>query len=180
MLIKIILFLSLVSISFAQNINYEIKAQKVFEINSMPYAIEYSGDTLYWNLVKDGLGIVPFLIEKLDDSSSTQINVELTGGYYTIADISNFIIWDIIRDLPVFELTGSNKQLFESCGICYYWNYLRSNHSNRKKYKEDVSKWFYENVNNLVWFDDNEEFKGGTHNFPRKHPAGGYYLIYSY
>jgi len=177
MLIKIILFLSLVSISFAQNINYEIKAQKVFEINSMPYIPEYSGDTLYWDLVKDGLDIVPFLIEKLDDSSSTQINVELTGGYYTIADISNLIIWDIIRDLPVFQFTKSNKQLLDSCGICYYWDYIRLNQNNRKNYKEEVNNWFKENKNNLVWFVDEEEFKGGTHKFPRKHPAGGYYLL---
>jgi len=43
---------------FSQDNYFEKRANDINNIKKMPYVPEYSGDTLYWNLVKEGIKVV--------------------------------------------------------------------------------------------------------------------------
>jgi len=169
----LLLFISLSSNLFAK----DDLIGKLKKIQNVPYIPEYSGDSIYWEIVKNGLEIVPHLINFISDSTVTEINVPNFGGFYTIGDLSFSILSKIIHDIPVFSLLKIDKKIVEEIGFGAYWNFVRSEYKNRILFKEKISRWYYSNKDNLIWKTDDREFKGGTHNFPRKNPAGGYYIL---
>ena len=67
----------------------------------MPNLPELSGDSLYWALAMEGLEIVPDLIDIIDDTTETDINIQNRDGYYTIGDISFSILQEIITTLTL-------------------------------------------------------------------------------
>lgn len=150
---------------------------KMKSIKEMPYVPEYSDDPIYWELVKEGIDIVPEFIDHLDDTTNTKMYVPLFSGIYRIGDISYLLLTEIINDIPTFELLNISLEKYEQYGFGVYWNFIKSNSANRKILKTKINDWSSANKNKLTWEMDERKFRGDTHNFPRKHPAGGYYIL---
>lgn len=150
--------------------------QNVKKINELPYIPELSGDSIYWEVVKGGLDIVPCLIQIISDSSVTNIPVPNFGGYYTLGDIAYFCITDIIKRIPTKTFVLKEA---EENGFWYYWKFMREKQVNRIKFQHNVNIWYKENKNNLVWEMDTRQQKVAENwKFKHKrHPAGGYYVL---
>ncbi len=156
-----------------QTLNLKSKVDNLKNVKEMPYIPELSGDSLFWTVVVERLDIMPYLIQKLDDTTLTNIEVPNFGGHYTVADIANTAIIEIIKNVPILEIIEENNV---SIGFGSYWHYTRKSINNRKKYKQRLAEWYEKNNANLVWIEDNNIYKTSENwKFSNKHPAGGFY-----
>lgn len=132
------------------------------------------GDKYFWQVVKGKQEIIPLLLDKLDDTTQTEAYVPYFGGQYTVADIAYTALKEIIKDIPTFDLL---KIKFDTngCGYCSYWNYLRKEIKNRRKFKAAVSGWYDKNKANLVWVTSNQFLTFDISGF--NHPNGGHFEL---
>lgn len=144
-------------------------------ITEMPYICEMGpcGDPLFWEAVKLGKSGIELLIDKLDDSTSTQATVALFGYTFTTADIAYVALSEIIHDIPTFELLGVPFDT-NGCGYCAYWQFLNADYKNRQTFKLAVLNWYHANKNQLVWVENNA-FESCDCAF--RHPNGGHYEV---
>jgi len=176
-------------LTFAQQMDNKKLIDSLRFVTEMPYACEipldksapYNRDTLifnigcgdryFWQVVKGKQEIIPLLLDKLDDTTQTEASVPYIGGQYTVADIVYTALQEIINDIPTFELL---KIKFDTngCGYCSYWNYLRKDIKNRKKFKVAVTNWYNKNKTNLVWVTSNQFLTFDRSGF--NHPNGGH------
>lgn len=133
------------------------------------------GDDLYWNVVMLRDNIIELLIDKLDDTTTTKAFVPYFGGYHTIADLAFVALEEIIHGIPTFELLGV-KFDENGCGYCSYWQHLRKSNKNRKKFKQAVKEWYFNNKEELTWVESN--FFSSC-DCSGEHPNGGHYRLKS-
>jgi hypothetical protein len=144
-------------------------------VKEMPYICEMDscGDPLFWDVLTVCPNNIEYLIDQLDDTTSTQVNVILFGGVYTVADIAYDALSEIIHGIPTFELLGVPFDE-KGCGYCAYWQHLRSDHSKRNQFKQTVRKWYLANEKSLVWVESNDfaicDCRG-------KHPNRGHFEV---
>lgn len=81
---KVLFTIGLIAI-ILMNCNHSIY-DKIKSIKEMPYVPDYSGDPIFWEVVKEGIEIVPELIDHLDDTTHTKIFVPLFSGTYKIGN----------------------------------------------------------------------------------------------
>lgn len=173
----LLLLIAYSQIGFSQDNSFQKKIEKLPQIKEMPYAPELSGDSIYWVIVKEGLKVIPYLIERLSDTTITEATVPIFGGYYTVADIANRAIYDIIREIPTLDFVVNSNN--PAGGYWYYWDYVRGGYNNRLMFQAKVKLWFEQNKINLVWKEDNGIYRADKDwKFKSlKHPAGGYYVL---
>lgn len=180
---KKIILIIIVIINFsschAQDNDLGIKVDNLKHVETMPYIPELSGDSLFWTVVKEGIDIVPYLIQKLDDTTKTDASVENFGGTYTVADVAYRAVSEIIKDLPTLEFAEDTNNPEPRDGYWGYWNYTRRSFENRIKFKDRVSEWFKTNEANLKWTEYKRKFRSVPDwKLERdKHPLGGYYVL---
>jgi hypothetical protein len=131
------------------------------------------GDKIFWRIVEQKEDIIPFLLDKLSDTSLVEVAVPNFGGQYTVADIAFTALLEIIKGIPTFELLGVKFDK-NGCGGCSYWDHLRRDIRNRKKFQTNVSNWYDRNKSNLVWVTSNQFL---TCDCIGKHPNGGHYEL---
>ena len=147
-------------------------------VKDMPYICETGidfgcGDKIFWTVVKHKETVVPLLIDKLADTTTTLATVPNFGGEWTVGDISYTTLQEIINDIPTFDLLGVKFDK-DGCGYCTYWNYLRKDTKNRKKFQTAVRNWYEMNKSNLVWVSSNEFL---TCDCSGQHPNGGHFEL---
>jgi hypothetical protein len=131
------------------------------------------GDELYWKVVRLHSSVIELLIDKLDDSTTTNAVVPIFGVSYTFADVAYTALEELIHNIPTFDLLGVPFDT-AGCGGCSYWQHLNATYSNRQKFKAAVRVWYLTNKNNLVWIE-NDNF--ATCDCHGKHPNGGHYEL---
>lgn len=73
-------------------------------------------DSAYLAIRKLDTAAIPFLLEKLTDTSLTGIANTCTSGQYRVGDIALFLINDI-ELIPYYTVTGTQWCLLGECGI---------------------------------------------------------------
>jgi hypothetical protein len=131
------------------------------------------GDSLFWEIVKCKLEIVPYLIRKLDDKtpSGATEKMEDTVYTYTVADIAYFAMDEIIYGMPIDYFLG--KPWWEKPEYWPYWKVVNSPGA-RKIFRKRAHQWFDENKDRLV-FRSCENWQACE--IYGKHPNGGYYVL---
>ncbi|MCH2032307.1 MAG: hypothetical protein MK202_02210 [Tenacibaculum sp.] len=161
---------------FSQN-EIKEKIDNLKYVQDMPYICEgftKCGEDIFWNVVKLKEKGIPFLIEKLNDSTETKAKVMLFGGNHTVADIAYVALEEIIHGIPTFELLGTEFDQ-KGCGYCEYWLFLRKDYQNRLNFKLAVKNWYNKNKNGLVWISSNEFSSCDCSE--KKHPNEGHYEL---
>ncbi len=146
-------------------------------VTDMPYICEDNsgcGDALFWRAVKGRQAIIPWLIDKLDDTTCTAVFVPNFGGYYTVADVAYVALQEIVAGIPTFKLLGVKFDQ-KGCGYCSYYRYLRKNIRNRKRFEKAVRKWYQQNREKLIWVESTETLVCDCAALP--HPNGGHYMV---
>lgn len=162
----------------AQNNELSKKVDDLKYVKDVPYIPELSGDSLFWVVVKEKMEIIPYLIEKLEDTTRTEATVSNFGGNYTVADVAYRAITEIIHGVPTLELAEDPNNPEPRDGYWGYWNYTRRSFENRKKFKKRVNEWYLSNKDKLEWVEYTRKFRTAPDwKFKTdKHPAGGYYV----
>ncbi len=151
----------------------QVHAQKDFDciidnfsnIEDMPYMctgiseeVPWSpgcGDSMFWNALSYGKEIVPYLLESLDDTTSSKAYVPNFGGLYTVADISLVALKMLIWDIPVRSFVITIDDLEEEYEDWEYWTFVRSSKENRTKFKNWTISWYKMNKEKFVWVENN-------------------------
>jgi hypothetical protein len=131
------------------------------------------GNKIFWRVVKQKKDIIPFLLDKLSDTTQTEATVPNFGGQYTVADIAYAALQEIIKDIPTFKLLRVKFDK-NGCGYCSYWTYLRKDIKNRKKFQSNVRNWYDTNKSNLVWVTSNQFLNCDC---AGQHPNGGHFEL---
>ena len=137
---------------------------KFSEIEDMPYICRKidnnwsvgCGDTIFWNAVKLGDKIIPYLISNLDDTTDTKAYVPNLSGNYTIADVSFFALQILVWNIPILELAEDTDKPESKNGFLSYWEYTRRSFENRIKFKTKMTEWFENHKNQLKWIESDK------------------------
>ena len=170
----ILIFLPL--LTFAQTDNLKL-VDSLKYVTDMPYMCESEmpydagcGSRIFWKIVQQKEAVIPFLIEKMADTTTTEAYVPNFGGQHTVGDIAYHALGEIIAEIPTFKLLGVKFDT-RGCGYCAYWNYLRSNIENRIKFQAAVREWYRKNKSNLIWVPNGEPLT------PLKYHNGGMFHL---
>jgi hypothetical protein len=134
------------------------------------------GDDIYWNVVTLNQNAIELLIDKLDDTTTTEAFIPMYSNYFKVADIALWALEEIIRDIPKYKLMGVKEdksgeyETYEKP----YWKFVNQGFKNRQKFKAAVKDWYHKNKSDLVWVKSNYFSScdcGG------KHPNGGHYKL---
>jgi hypothetical protein len=162
--------------------NYYKLVDSLKLVSDMPYICEGQipdslsygcGDKYFWQVVEQKENIIPFLLDKLSDTTMTSAYVPNLGGQYAVADVAYAALEEIIKDIPTFSLLGVKFDK-KGCGYCAYWDHLRKNIRNRLKFQANVRKWYNKNKSNLVWVTSNVFLTCDCHGI---HPNGGHFEL---
>lgn len=147
-------------------------------VKDMPYICETGdgfgcGDRIFWRVVQQKEKVIPVLIDLLVDTTTTSATVPNFGGQWTVADIAFTGLQEIIKDIPTFDLLGVEFDN-NGCGYCVYWNHLRRDIRNRRKFQAKMREWYDRNKVNLVWVRSNEFMSCDCRG---EHPNGGHFEL---
>jgi hypothetical protein len=164
------------------------------QIKEMPY-LELSGDSLYWALAKEGLEIVPDLIDLIDNGKVTQMTAYNIPYNYTIGDISIHILDEIIHGMfgiseDIIKKHKDYKRIRNHCtdvGSAWvdYFCFVNLYKKNRIYLKKELHSWFAENKEKLIWVEHKQEFSRSNfswkadnyYNGAYHYPTRGYYKL---
>ena len=130
------------------------------------------GDSLFWKIVKQKKEIVPLLLNKLTDTTKTNITVPIIGRKYTVADIAYAAIREIIAGMPTFDQLLS-LDLDCDGGRSHYWE-LTKYFVHRESFQNELENWYNKNEIDFIWVSTNEFL---TCDCDGKHPSGGHYEL---
>lgn len=164
--------------STAQLKIYKERVDNAVNIENMPYSPQLSGDSIFWELTVDRR-IIPYLIERISDTTRTKARVFYHGGDFLIGDVCLTAIEELIHDFPTVQLIEKDEKIIDEKGYNVYWEYVRSSFENRKDFQRRVRAWYKRNKKNLVWVGDNKLYAIDDNENPimKKIPAGGFYKI---
>lgn len=159
--------------------SFQAELSKIPQITHMPYFPELTGDSLFWELSKKKLKIVPALIAGISDTTRTKATVLNFGGVYTVGDVCVRLIEEIIQDFPTTRLIETDKLVLQKEGYGVYWRYVRKSHENRISLEENARRWFNQNKRNLVWVNDERLYATSDNEDSKlsRRPAGGFYTL---
>lgn len=95
--------------------------------------------TVYWKVVAKGRLAIPFLIDKLNDTTSTNVYFSCKKGTLNVAEIAYFALQEI-AEFPAFIITKSQFDILED-GCWNFYKYL-FNDSNKPEYQKLVRNWY--------------------------------------
>jgi len=130
------------------------------------------GSAAFWQVVRDGMTSVPYLLEALDDLTPTEAKAPHDAGIYTKADVALFALAEIIRGIPLNNLIGLRPS--KDCVDCAYWQFVRKTPENRKRLKQELSRWIDLKNSRFVWQIDAPYTSHGCV-YHCTHPANGYF-----
>lgn len=154
---------------------------KFENISQMPYMCKHNsqigdwgcGENAFWDVVKQKERAIPFLLERLDDTTSSKAPVLYFGGNWRIGDIAYSALEEIINGIPTFDLMPPNFG-DEDCGYCVYWQHLDKNLQHRINFKKNVKTWITTHKDKFQWIESNQTL---TCECQFGHPNKGYFVI---
>ena len=101
---------------------------------------------LYWKIIAQGNKAIPFLIDKLNDTSETNISFHCKRTKLNLAELA-FLALDEIAFFPTFEITHLQFDVIHNdCWSFYDYFY---NNKNKSDYKRMVKAWYSNNKTKL-------------------------------
>jgi len=140
-LIATIFFLHCLTISFGQKTN----------LKSMVDSLQYlKADTLnctadlFWRIISKGDKAIPFLIDKLTDTTQTRIKFHCKKTNLNVGEVAQFALTEI-ASFPAFLVTKLQFDYIiidengEGCWSFYDFLFINSN---KPRYQKDVRNWY--------------------------------------
>ena len=100
--------------------------------------------TIYWRIVAQGKEAIPFLIDKLTDTTETNIKYHCKKTKLNVGEVSHFALTDIAY-FPVFLVTKMQFDVIvldETGRECWsFYDFLFIN-SNKPQYQKNLREWY--------------------------------------
>ena len=103
---------------------------------------------LFWEIVSKGKQAIPYLIERLDDSTLTNQSFHCKDSKLTVGDICYFAIDNII-ELPEFYVFHIQFDVID--GDCWPFYYYLFDNKSKTEIKKSVQKWYSRNKRKYKW-----------------------------
>jgi hypothetical protein len=133
-IIPIMLFFGLTKV-FGQASNLKLEVDSLQYLNHQPFTC----NSTYWRVVAKGKEVIPFLIGKLDDTTSTQISLTCKPTDVKVGDICFEALTEICV-IPIFYITHLQFDFFDQNGCQQaVFNYLANN---RQKFKAQIRAYY--------------------------------------
>ncbi len=139
-LIATTFFLHSLTLSYGQNI----------DIKSMVDSLQYSkadtldcGATLYWRIISQSDKAIPFLIDKLSDTTLTNISYKCKLTKLNVSEVAYFALQQI-ASFPAFVITHIQFHVYNDNNCWSFFDYFFNN-ANKKNYQELVLQWYSKN-----------------------------------
>lgn len=105
---------------------------------------------LYWRIIAQGKEAIPFLIEKLTDTTQTKIKFHCKKTCLNVGEIAQFALSEIASFPPAAMGVGQFDffMIDEQGQSCWsFYDYLFNN-SKKEKYKTIVQNWYNKEISN--------------------------------
>lgn len=131
-----IFFLNYLTFSFGQNAEIEKMVDSLHYLKAN--SLNCSAD-LYWRIISKGEKAIPFLIAKLTDTSSTNINSACKRTKLNVAEISYEALTEIAY-FPMYLMTHIQFDVIHNeCWNFYDYFYKDEN---KKQFQKMVNDWY--------------------------------------
>ena len=94
---------------------------------------------LYWRIIAKGKAAIPFLIEKLSDTTPTNIKYRCKKTRLNVGDVAHFALTEI-AEFPIFLVTKIQFDVIAQDCWSFY-DYLFVN-ANKNEYQKKVQEWY--------------------------------------
>lgn len=115
-------------------------------IDSLPYLKTDTLDcsaTLYWRIIAQKEKAIPYLIDKLNDTTLTNISYNCKAIKLNVGEVAYFALQQI-ADFPAFVITHIRFDVFYRNGCWSFFDYFFNN-ANKKHYQDLVNRWYSSN-----------------------------------
>lgn len=140
-LIAIALLFLRTTVSFGQNEN---KLKSI--VDSLLYlkvdTLDCKAD-LFWRIVAKGEMAIPFLINKLNDTTLTNISHHCKPTKLNVGEVSYFALQQIAF-FPAFDITHIQFDVADGNGCWSFYDYFFNN-ENKRHYQDSVQQWYVKN-----------------------------------
>lgn len=99
--------------------------------------------SLYWRLVAKGDKAIPFLIDKLNDTTLTKLSNSCKATKLNVGEVSYFALQQIAF-FPAFVITHIQFDVIYSNDCWSFFDYFFNN-GNKRQYQDLVRKWYDSN-----------------------------------
>jgi len=143
------------------------------KIDSLQYLKQepFSCNSVYWRVVAIGKNAIPFLIDKLDDTTKTQISLTCKRTNVKFGDICFEALTEIIN-IPLFYVTNRQFDFIDQYGCQHgVFKYLDNN---RQQFKSQILDYYNKYKEELKFLKYDKEYKNEC---KRKNKIFGYYNI---
>jgi hypothetical protein len=144
----LILFITVAPIGHAQSATDSSTNhlfERLIQITDLPHdqkKKQICGDNTYWDIVKEGISIIPTLIETLTDTTITSFKIPCRETYLRVGDVS-FLLLNEIISVPIARITQNQFDLqFLGCDFGQsvgLFDYLAKN---RVGFNRQLREWF--------------------------------------
>ena len=99
---------------------------------------------LYWRIIGQGDKAIPFLIEKLTDTTQTRVKYHCKKTRLDVGEVSQFALTEI-AEFPTFLVTKMQFDVIKpdetGQGCWSFYDFLFIN-SNKVRYQKDIRNWY--------------------------------------
>ena len=152
-----------------QTSKIKIQVDSLQHLNQQPLAC----NPIYWQLVATGKDAIPFLIEKLDDTTYIQTSLTCKATNVKLGDICFEALTEIFN-IPLFYVTHQQFDFIDKYGCQQgVFTYLDSN---RKKFKSQILAYYEKYKTKLKFIRYDKNYKNDC---KKKYKIFGYYNVNS-
>ena len=139
-IITIIISFNCFTLSFgqSQNIKLMVDSLRYLEADTLDCRAN-----LYWRIISKGEKAIPFLIDKLSDTTQSNVSFACKSARLNVGEISYFAL-NQIGYFPAFTITHIQFDYTDDNGCWIFYEYLFNN-ENKTKYQTLVKEWFARN-----------------------------------
>lgn len=129
------------TLSYGQDANIKLMVDSLQYLKSD--TLDCKAD-LYWRIVATGDKAIPFLIEKLTDTTQTKIKFHCKKTRLNVGEVAQFALTQIAY-FPAFLVTKMQFDLIiidqtgEGCWSFYDFFFINSN---KPRYQKDIKDWY--------------------------------------
>jgi hypothetical protein len=139
LIVNLLLFHSL-TLSFGQNTDIKLMVDSLQFLKAD--SLNCKAD-LYWRIVSRGEKAIPFLIDKLNDTTLTNITHNCKASKLNVGEVGYFALQQIAF-FPAFVITHIEFDVIYGNGCWSFFDYFFNN-SNKKHYQDLVRQWYNDN-----------------------------------
>ena len=140
-IILITLLISSLTLSFGQKVDIKTMVDSLQDIKVDTFNCNAD---LYWRIVAKGKDAIPFLIDKLTDTTQTNIKYHCKKMKLNVGEVAQFALTEIAY-FPAFLVTKLQFDLIivdETGQGCWsFYDFLFIN-SNKPRYQKSVREWY--------------------------------------